>query len=193
MNHSIELTNVVEQNNRIHPHKFTLWVAIASILMMFAGLTSAYLVKREQPGWTSFEVPVEFFYSTAVILISSLTMYFSLKFFRERSMIKYKNTIAVTALLGLAFMSLQFLGFRHLWLDGIVLRGSGAAQFLYIIAGLHVLHVLGGVIALFTLFVRSRNKRIRSYNNVPVEVAATYWHFVDILWIYLFIFFLWLQ
>ncbi len=92
MNHSIELTNVVEQNKKIHPHKFTLWVAIGSIMMMFAGLTSAYMVKREQPGWTSFEVPVAFFYSTAVILISSLTMYFSVKFFRERSMIKYKNT-----------------------------------------------------------------------------------------------------
>jgi cytochrome c oxidase subunit 3 len=168
-------------------------VGIASICMMFAGLTSAYLVKRNQPGWTSFEVPLAFFYSTAVILISSLTMYFSLKFFRERSMLKYKNAISVTALLGLLFMALQYLGFRHLWLDGMVLRGSGAAQFLYIIAGLHALHVLGGVIALLTLFVRSRNKKIRSYNNVPVEVVATYWHFVDILWVYLFIFFLWLQ
>lgn len=193
MSHSLELKNVVEQNNRIHPHKFTLWVGIASIIMMFAGLTSAYLVKREQPGWTSFEVPLVFFYSTAVILISSLTMYFSVKFFRERSMLKYKNGISVTAILGLAFMALQFAGFRHLWVGGMVLKGSGAAQFLYIIAGLHALHVLGGVIALFTLFVRSRNKRIRSYNNVPVEVVATYWHFVDILWIYLFIFFLWIQ
>jgi cytochrome c oxidase subunit 3 len=161
--------------------------------MMFAGLTSAYLVKRNQPGWTSFEVPVAFFYYTAIIQTSRMTMYFSRKFLRERSMIKYKNTIAVTALLGLAFMTLQYLGFRHLWLNGMVLKGSGAAQFLYIIAGLHALHVLGGVIALLTLFVRSRNKRIRSYNNVPVEVVATYWHFVDILWAYLFIFFLWLQ
>ena len=183
MSHSLELKNVVEQNNRIHPHKFTLWVGIASIIMMFAGLTSAYLVKREQPGWTSFEVPLVFFYSTAVILVSSLTMYFSLKFCRERSMLKYKNAISVTALLGLLFMALQYLGFRHLWLDGMVLRGSGAAQFLYIIAGLHALHVLGGVVALLTLFVRSRNKKIRSYNNVPVEVGSTYWHFVDILWV----------
>jgi cytochrome c oxidase subunit 3 len=162
-------------------------------MMMFAWLTSAYLVKRAQPGWVGFEVPVVFWYSTAVILISSLTMYFSLKSFRERRMIKYKKLIGVTSLLGLLFMLLQFAGFRHLWINGMVLRGSGAAQFLYIIAGLHVLHVLGGVIAVLTLFVRSGNKRIRSYNSVPVEVVATYWHFVDILWIYLFIFFLWIQ
>jgi cytochrome c oxidase subunit 3 len=161
--------------------------------MMFAGLTSAYLVKREQPGWTSFQVPLAFWYSTAVILTSSLTMHISLKSFRERSMIKYKKLIGLTAMLGLLFMSLQYLGFRHLWAAGMVLRGSGAAQFLYIIAGLHALHVLGGVIALLTLFMRSRNTRIRSYNVVPVEVVATYWHFVDLLWIYLFIFFLCVQ
>ncbi len=193
MNHSLEFANVVDQNKKIHPHKFTLWVGIASIIMMFAGLTSAYLVKREQPGWTRFEVPVAFWYSTAVILISSLTMYLSVKSFRERTMIKYKKGIGVTAILGLVFMLLQFTGFRHLWVNGMVLRGSGAAQFLYIIAGLHALHVLGGVIALLTLFVRSGNTRIRSYNSVPVEVVATYWHFVDLLWIYLFIFFLWVQ
>lgn len=193
MSHSLEFANVVEQNKKIHPHKFTLWVGIASILMMFAGLTSAYLVKREQPGWTNFEVPVIFWYSTAVMLISSLTMYMSLKSFRDRSMIKYNKLIAVTAVLGALFMMLQFFGFRHLWRNGMVLRGSGAAQFLYIIAGLHALHVMGGVIALLTLFVRSKNTRIRSYNSVPVEVVATYWHFVDILWIYLFIFFLWVQ
>jgi cytochrome c oxidase subunit 3 len=193
MGYSPEIANVVDQNKKIHPHKFTLWVGIASIMMMFAGLTSAFLVKREQPGWTNFQVPVAFWYSTTVILISSLTMQLSLKSFRERSMIKYKKLIGVTACLGLVFMLLQFVGFRHLWINGMVLKGSGAAQFLYIIAGLHALHVLGGVIALLTLFVRSGNARIKSYNAVPVEVVSTYWHFVDILWIYLFIFFLWVQ
>ncbi|MDP4249853.1 MAG: cytochrome c oxidase subunit 3 [Bacteroidota bacterium] len=193
MSHSLEFANVVDQNKKIHPHKFTLWVGIASILMMFAGLTSAYLVKREQPGWTNFQVPLIFWYSTATILISSLTMYIALKSFRERSIIKYKRLVAVTALLGILFMVLQFFGFRQLWLSGMVLRGSGAAQFLYIIAGLHALHVLGGVIAVLTLFVRSGNARIRSYNIIPVEVVSTYWHFVDLLWIYLFIFFLWVQ
>jgi cytochrome c oxidase subunit 3 len=193
MGYSPEIANVVDQNKKIHPHKFTLWVGIASIMMMFAGLTSAFLVKREQPGWTNFQVPVAFWYSTTVILVSSLTMQLSLRSFRERSIIKYKKLIGVTACLGLVFMLLQFIGFRHLWINGMVLKGSGAAQFLYIIAGLHALHVLGGVIALLTLFVRSGNARIKSYNAVPVEVVSTYWHFVDILWIYLFIFFLWVQ
>ena len=101
--------------------------------------------------------------------------------------------VAATLILGLVFILLQWLGFRHLWATGTTLHGSGAGQFLYIIAGLHALHVFGGVIALFVLWLRARNTRIRSYNMVPVDVVSTYWHFVDLLWIYLFIFFLMVQ
>jgi cytochrome c oxidase subunit 3 len=190
---SAELKMVSNQNNKIHPHKFTLWVGIGSIVMMFAGLTSAYIVKREQPGWTSYVTPIAFYYSTAVILISSVTIYLAGKSFAERRMVRYKKLVAATAILGLLFMLLQWLGFRHLWETGTTLHGSGAGQFLYIIAGLHAVHVFGGVVALFTLYLRARNTRIRSYNAVPVDVVSTYWHFVDLLWIYLFIFFLMVQ
>jgi len=185
----IELERVADQNKKIHPHKFLLWVAIGSIVMMFAGLTSAYIVKREQPGWTGYTTPVAFYYSTAVILISSLTIFLAAKAFHERQMIRYRKLVAATAILGCVFVLLQWLGFRHLWVTGTTFHGSGAGQFLYLIAGLHAVHVLGGIIALFILYAKARNRKIRSYNTVPVEVAGTYWHFVDILWIYLFIFF----
>ena len=190
---SLEFKSVVEQNKKIHPHKFILWVAIGAIIMMFAGLTSAYIVKREQPGWTTYTTPLAFYYSTAVILISSLTIFLAGKSFTERRMIRYRKMLAATLILGLVFILLQWLGFRHLWVTGTTLHGSGAGQFLYIIAGLHALHVFGGVIALFVLWLRARNTRIRSYNMVPVDVVSTYWHFVDLLWIYLFIFFLMVQ
>jgi len=190
---SLELKTVVDQNKKIHPHKFILWVAIGSIIMMFAGLTSAYIVKREQPGWTSYTTPLASYYSTAVMLISSVTIFLAGKSFTERRMIRYKKLVAATLILGLIFILLQWLGFRHLWATGTTLHGSGAGQFFYIIAGLHALHVFGGVIALFVLWMRARNTRIRSYNMVPVDVVSTYWHFVDLLWIYLFIFFLMVQ
>jgi len=190
---SIEVNPVSEQQKRIHPHKFTLWVAIGSIIMMFAGLTSAYIVKREQPGWTTFEIPRTFWYSTAVMLLSSVTIQMALKAFRDREMRRYKNLITLTALLGIVFVILQWIGFSQIWDSGITFHGSGAAQFLYVIAGLHALHVIGGVIALLVMFVKAFNKKIRVYNSVPVELVNTYWHFVDILWIYLFIFFLWIQ
>jgi cytochrome c oxidase subunit III len=193
MTQSLELNRVADQNKKIHPHKFILWVGIGSIIMMFTGLTSAYIVKREQPGWTSFVIPIAFYYSTCIILISSITIYFAGKSFKERRMIRYRKLILATTFLGLGFMLLQWLGFRHLWEGGITFHGSGGGQFLYIIAGLHALHVFGGVIALLVTYLKARNMRIRSYNKVPVEVVSTYWHFVDLLWIYLFIFFLMVQ
>jgi len=191
---SIGVTNTVsEQQKRIHPHKFTLWVAIGSIIMMFAGLTSAYIVKREQPGWTTFRIPIAFWFSTGVILLSSVTVQIALKSFKERRMKSYRNFITATVILGILFVALQWLGFRQIWNSGVTLSGSGAGQFLYIIAGLHALHVIGGVIALTVMFIKAFSTRVRSYNSVPVEVVNTYWHFVDILWVYLFIFFLWIQ
>jgi cytochrome c oxidase subunit 3 len=185
--------NVNQQRKKIHPHKFTMWIAIGSIIMMFAGFTSAYIVKRQQPGWTSFEIPRAFWYSTTAILISSLTVQMALKAFKERNIPAYRNLISVTAVLGIAFIALQFFGFEQIWKGGITFSGSGAGQFLYVIAGLHMLHVLGGVITLMVMLFKAFNPTTRSYNSVPIEVASTYWHFVDLLWIYLFIFFLWIH
>jgi cytochrome c oxidase subunit III len=181
---------VNEQRKKIHPHKFTLWVALGSIVMMFAGLTSAYVVKRDQPGWTTFQIPKAFWYSTAVILLSSLTIQMALRSFKEREMMRYRNLLTVTAVLGILFMLLQWTGFREIWQSGITFRGSGGGQFLYVIAGLHVVHVLGGVVALLTMLARLFVSKVRSYDSVPVELMSTYWHFVDLLWIYLLIFFM---
>jgi cytochrome c oxidase subunit 3 len=86
-------TVVMEQRKRIHPHKFTLWVGIASIIMMFAGLTSAYIVKRNQANWFSFELPVVFWYSTAVIMISSITLWMAQNAFQQREMAKYRSLV----------------------------------------------------------------------------------------------------
>jgi cytochrome c oxidase subunit 3 len=181
---------VNEQRKKIHPHKFTLWVALASIVMMFAGLTSAYVVTRDAVGWTTFSIPKAFWYSTATILLSSLTMQIALRSFKERAMLRYRNMLTLTTILGILFMLLQWTGFRELWQTGITFRGSGGGQFLYVIAGLHVAHVLGGVIALLAMLARVFVSKVRSYNSIPVELMATYWHFVDLLWLYLLIFFI---
>ena len=190
---SAVMNSAEKQRNKIHPHKFTLWVGIGSIVMMFAGFTSAYIVKREQPGWLGFTMPIIFWYSTAVMLVSSLTMQLSQKAFKAREMSRYKSMLGITTVLGIVFIVLQVIGYKQLNKIGIRIEGSGAGVFFIIIFGLHALHVLGGVIGLGTMFLKSNNSRIRSYNPVPVEVLSTYWHFVDLLWLYLFIFFLWIQ
>jgi len=181
------------QRKKIHPYKFILWVAIGSIIMMFAGFTSAYIVKREQPGWISFSMPLVFWYSTGVLLLSSVLMQVAVVSFKSRDMGRYRNLLGITTGLGIVFVVLQVIGYWQLNKAGIRVEGSGAGVFFIIIFGLHALHVLGGVIALLVLFFRSLSIRRRSYNIIPVEVAGTYWHFVDLLWIYLFIFFMLIQ
>ena len=186
------MTDIVSTNrNRIHPHKFTLWIGIGSIIMMFAGLTSAYIVKGNLPGWTTVQMPVIFYYSTAVMLLSSLTIQLAHRAFKERRMRQYRSLISTTSALGVLFLALQIIGFRQLMASGFAMEGaSGAAQFLYIIFGLHGLHVLGGIIVLLVMFLRAFSSKQRNYNPVSIEIAGTYWHFVDFLWIYLFVFFL---
>ena len=182
-----------QQRKRIHPHKFTLWVAIGSIIMMFAGLTSAYIVKSSQAGWQSIEMPQIFWYSTVTILLSSVLMQMALRSFKQREMNKYRLLLAATFLLGVGFVILQWMGFQQLWNSGVQFRGSaGSGQFLYVIAGLHAVHVLGGIIALMVMFVKAFFGRTKLYGSVPVELMATYWHFVDLLWIYLLVFFMWI-
>jgi len=176
---------------KIHPHKFTMWVALASIIMMFAGLTSAYVVKSSAPNWEEVDTPKLFYVSTVVLLISSLTMQLALRAFKQRTMNQYRILISATAVLGIAFVVLQYFGFQWMWAHGVHFKGaSGQGQFLFVIAGLHALHVLGGIVALIVMTLRAYLSNRRNYNTIPVEVAATYWHFVDALWLYLLVFFI---
>jgi cytochrome c oxidase subunit III len=183
-------TVVMEQRKRIHPHKFTLWVGVASIVMMFAGLTSAYIVKRNLANWVSFDLPIMFWFSTAVIITSSITLYISQQAFRQREMAKYRGLVVTTLLLGIIFVVLQGIGFNQLWIKGITLTKNVSFSFLYVIVGLHALHVIGGIVALIILFAKAFSGKVRNYDIVPLEVISTYWHFVDALWIYLLIFLL---
>lgn len=177
------------QRKKIHPHKYALWIAMASITMMFIGFTSAYVVKRAQANWRTFDLPYIFWISTAVILVSSVTMQLAVKNFKERNMIRYKQLITLTAILGVAFAVCQWFGFVQMYKSGLPLNGPASASFIYVIAGVHILHVLGGVVVLLIMFARAYRTRVRTYSAVPAEVAATYWHFVDVLWLYLLIFF----
>ncbi len=180
------------QRKKIHPYKFSLWLGLAGIIMMFAGLTSAYIVKRSQPGWESFTLPKIFIYSTVVIVLSSITVQMAFKAFKERMMSRYRIFFAITALLGLAFVLMQIIGFYQFQASGKKMVGLGsnpAYSFVLAIAGLHVLHIVGGFIALVIVFFKTLSTKKRLYDAIPIELVATYWHFVDILWLYLFVFF----
>jgi cytochrome c oxidase subunit 3 len=193
------------ERRKMHPHKFALWLAIGSITMMFAGLTSAYMVRQGQPRWRSFDLPDVFTVSTGVILLSSLTMMLGVRAFKKRAMRQYRMLMMITLLLGIAFGVLQAFGFYQLYSEPQVLRvvgeisvgaetvrvdGNTSESFLFIITGLHLVHILGGIIALLIVFLKAYGRRTKVYNSTGLEIIGTYWHFVDFLWIYLFVFLL---
>ena len=187
------MTTSVPRNvpQRIHPHKFLMWAAIGGIVMMFAGLTSAYIVKKNQSSWLQFDLPIEFYYSTGVIVLSSITMYFSAIALKAAKISQYKAMISITAFLGISFLLFQYLGFKDLQAKSIALvgpRSNSASSFLFVITFLHMMHVLGGVIALIIFWFKSIRKNSTITSLISLVVLGTYWHFVGILWIYLFLF-----
>ena len=179
-----------EKKAKTHPLKYNLWVGLASIVMMFAAFSSAFIVKRSQGNWISFEIPLVFWYSTAVIIVSSVAMNMARKSFLNRNMNAYKSWLIATLVLGILFVLMQYFGFAELWANGITLTRNVSFSFLYVIVGIHALHVVGGIIALIFVIGKAYNTRKRIYTSVPVDLMSTYWHFVDFLWIYLLIFLL---
>ena len=176
------------QNGKIHPQKFGLWIAITSITLTFAGFTSAYIVRRGQGLWDSFELPTYFTISTIVIILSSITMQMTLRAARRESS-SYNALALATLVLGTAFMILQYLGFHDLYEQGIRIDGNVSGSFLFVIAGAHLAHIIGGLIALLVTYINGKIRKDKKPRIVGLQLVNTYWHFIDILWIYLFIFF----
>ncbi|MCB9046277.1 MAG: cytochrome c oxidase subunit 3 [Chitinophagales bacterium] len=185
-----KIMNQQGERKKMHPHKFALYMAMGSIVMMFAGLTSAYIVRHAQGNWVYYQLPFTFWISTFVIVASSITIHLGLKAFKQRAIPRYKVLITTTLVLGLLFAVLQWVGFQQLYSNNIKVSGNPSESFLFVIAGLHLLHILGGIIALLIVFFRAFRTRVKVYNATGLEIVAIYWHFVDVLWIYLFVFFL---
>lgn len=187
---------------------------MASIGMMFAGLTSGYIVRQAQGDWRYFKMPTVFWVSTVLILLSSVTLHLALRAFKTRQMPRYRLLVGLTLTLGLAFGACQMEGFKQLYANkqtvmmseagrpgtitvpqgvpaqAVRVNGNPSESFLFIIAGLHLVHILGGIVALSLVVLRSWSRRKKVYSANGLEIAAQYWHFVDLLWIYLFVFLL---
>lgn len=177
--------------NKIHPHKFALMVSCASIVMMFAALTSAYIVRHAQGNWLEFKLPNMFLYSTLVILLSSVTLQGSyISFIKEKEQ-AYKGLLLTTLILGLSFLVLQYQGWLALFNIGVEFNGNPSGSFVYVISGLHAMHILAGIAVLFVALVHaySLNFKVTKIRKRRLELTLIFWHFIGFLWIYLFLFF----
>jgi cytochrome c oxidase subunit III len=188
----MERSQSKNSNTKIDPHRFALWVAIGSMCMMFAGLTSAFIVRRAAGMWLEFQLPQVFLYSTIVIVLSSLTMHYSYTAHKSGNEKSFKYLLVATLFLGIVFVILQYLGWVALNEMGATITANPASSFIYLISGAHAAHVLGGIAALVFAVIqssiipfKSTEKRRKRYNLI-----VNYWHFVDFLWVYLFVFFM---
>lgn len=185
---------------RIHPLRFALWVGIACLIMMFAALTSAYLVRKAAGNWVEFRMPFNFIISAAIMLLSSLSIHWAYLSFKHDRLNPYRLALGTTLLLSIAFLYSQYLGWQKLQEYGIYLSGNPSGSFVYVITYLHFAHVIGGVLFLTLAFIKSifvfENPanflihRTDSNKSIRIELLATYWHFVDVLWLYLLVFFM---
>ena len=193
MNTNSHIANsIVRPERRLSAKLFALWVAMGSIVMMFGSLTSAYIVRHAAGNWLEFRIPDIFFYSTGVILLSSLVLHLSYWGFKNGKQGVYQIALPVSLLLGILFIVLQYQGWVALFNIGVPLDGNPSGSFFYVISGIHAAHVLGGLFAIgvatlnaFSLQYRPTEKRRKRF-----QLVLHYWHFVDFLWLYLFLFLL---
>ena len=178
------------RRNKIHPKKFALWVACASMSMLFAALTSAYMVRQAAGNWLEFPLPNIFFVNTAVIILSSVTLHAAYIAFKSEREKAYKGLLIVSLLLGIAFVVLQFEGWEVLAANGIPLKLNPSGDFVYALSWIHLAHLLGGIAAILiaVIVALSRPFKKTPARQLRFEMTLTYWHFVDGLWLYLMVF-----
>ena len=186
----VEQVPLKKKRNKIHPYKFALWVGCASIVMMFAALTSAYMVRQSGGNWLEFTLPDVFYYNTFVILLSSIAIHGAyLVYKKEDKPQLYKILLSAAAVLGATFVVLQYQGWQELVAQGIELKTNPSSSFLYVISGLHIAHVIPGIVAILLAFVSAitrKSAKRTALGTLRLELIVHYWHFVDFLWIYLF-------
>jgi cytochrome c oxidase subunit III len=171
--------------------KWMLWLAIVSIIMFFGAFTSYYIVRKAAGNWLQFEMPQMFWISTAVILISSVTMNMAVTAIKNGRIKESANMLLITLGLGLAFGICQYFGWRALYASGIYFAGSesnAAGSLMYLLSALHLLHVLAGIIYLGVITARTSKGKYGPNSFLGIKLCAIYWHFLDGLWVYLFLF-----
>lgn len=186
------MTTEEQKSRTARSYKLILLFAMVSMTMMFAGLTSAFVVSKSRADWLKdFQLPTAFFYSTAVIIGCSVTFYMAKKAIQKNNQSKTTLFLLSTLVLGILFVVLQFVGFGQIVANGYYFTGSGSSittTFLYVVTVVHMIHLAGGVISLLIIIYNHFKQKYNSSQTLGIELGAMYWHFLDLLWVYLFLF-----
>ena len=173
-------------------YKLILLFAMVSMTMMFAALTSAFVVSKSRPDWLKdFQLPTAFFFSTAVIIGCSVTFHLAKKAIQKDNRSATTSFLLATLALGILFVILQFVGFGQIVAEGYYFTGSESSittTFLYVVTVVHLAHLAGGLISLLIIIYNHFKQKYNSTQTLGIELGAMYWHFLDLLWVYLFLF-----
>jgi cytochrome c oxidase subunit 3 len=182
------------RDDAIEPNKFRvgMWVGMASILMLFVSLTSAYILRQSKGlsdahDWFPLHMPKVLWLTTAMLLVSSITIEMARRALRRSRYGWFRLLISLTALLGLGFLAGQLRAWLVLVSQGVYVYSHPHSSFFYILTSLHAIHLFGGIIALLIVTVAALRLRITRSKRNAVDVTVLYWHFMDVLWIYLFV------
>lgn len=189
----IRIVEEAKKPRGMNPKRFALWLFIVSVVMLFGAWTSAYIVKRGEPGWSSFELPAQFWVSTAIILLSSVTMVWAQRSARRDQLDQTKIALGITTVLGGAFLVAQWLAWGKMVEMNHYFAGSGSnssGSFIYVLTGFHGLHIISGIIVLIIALIATFRYKVHSRNMLRLDLCSTYWHFLGGLWLYLFVFLL---
>ncbi|WP_025762897.1 cytochrome c oxidase subunit 3 [Dyadobacter tibetensis] len=179
-----------EETLSMDPVKFILWLFLVTIVMLFASQSSAYLVRRAEGNWLEFQMPTIFWYSTGVLLLSSVSMHWAYIMAKKDQFNQLKLAISITFALGLIFLAMQFEGWKNLVDMNVYFVGNPSGSFFYVFTGLHGFHIISGLLVLIFAMIAAFRLKVSAKNMRQIQICVTYWHFLDLLWVYLFVFLL---
>jgi len=188
----MDLTEGTLEEKQKRAKKMMLWFGIISLIMSFAGWTSAFVVSSTRPDWLKdFQLPQAFTLSTLVIILSSVTFILAKRGLKKGNNKVTTGWLFATLILGIVFVYNQFIGFSQILELGYNFTGPTSnvtMSYIFLIAFVHILHVVVGIICLLVVIYNHFKQRYNPTKMLGFELAATFWHFVDVLWLYLFLF-----
>ena len=188
----MDLTQGTQKEKNDRSKKMMLWFGIVSLLMAFAGWTSAYIVSSKREDWLrNIELPSSFYISTAIIILSSITYILAKKAIQKDAKKAATNWLFITLGLGVTFIGLQFNGFSQLVAQGYYFTGPTSSikmSYIFLIAAVHIVHVIAGIISLLVVLYNQFKGKYSATDYLGMSLGATFWHFLDLLWVYLILF-----
>ena len=190
MEQELKYVDLVEQPISMHPKKFALWLFIVTVVMIFAAWTSAFIVRQAEGNWLDYDLPQVFWLTSGIVILSSISLHWAYLSAKKDNIAQLRAGISLAVLLGICFLIGQWFSWIALVDSEVFFVGNPAGSFLYVLTGMHAVHLISGLIFLIIVLISTFRYKVHSKAMDTIEMATTYWHFLGGLWIYLFMFLL---